>query len=972
MLRFGDFAIDESRRELRRADALCPVQPKVLDLLLFLIRHRERVVSQAELLRALWPDAVVTAASLARALKEARRALGDDGASQRYIRTHRGGGYRFVAPVEAPAERLHDGGSDYVGRAALLVTLDASLVRASEGNGAALLLVGPAGIGKTRTATELARQAERRGARVVWARCAGAEWAPPLWPWRRLVAALDAKPAPDRAAPPDRARAFEEAVAAIERAAARGPLLLMIDDLHDADAGSAALLASLAPELRAQPVLFVATYRRDALDRRPELARERARLLRHENVSEHELPPLDAAELAHFVAQRAGAPPPASVVAALLEATQGNPLWIGEVVRGGLGPAGAAIDVDWQQLVSRGFEQVLHERLARLAPPIRVVVETAAVIGEDVEADLLAAVVKGDVDDALADLRREGLLLASEPDLARHRFAHAVFREALLDGLREPRRAELHAQVASALERRDAGERSVEAIARHWIEAGLAGDPARAVEAARRAGLRALAAQGWAAAARLFERAVSLADAAAVDAETRCDLLLRLADAQSRAGDRDAARSAADGAAALAREHGWPARLGEATLLRAGPPFQYRRPDPETSASLDAALGALASEHLSLAARLHARRAAEHVLDPDPSVAAALRTRAVDAALSCGDAEVLAEVLMTPYSGIWEHVEPARRLALADACIERAQAQGNHVAEMRGALLRLGELLGLGALAAFDAAIDAIEAATIELHEPTGRYQVLLHRTTRALAAGDLPRAEQRAAQALAIGRRAEIAGSFELFAATLLVLRREQGRLAELQSLNPPLFVGHPSPAARVLEVWGVAEAGEIERARPLLARAFDDMLPTLAAQPTGVANAALLARTSFVVGERDEKSADVLTTLLAPYADRVVLRGTLTAHGPAAHFLGLLAWLRGRADEVASRFDAARAFCREMGAAAWGAQLDFDAALWDAERGDLRSAREAATRASRVARTLGMNALAPAADALLDRLGR
>jgi len=358
------------------------------------------------------------------------------------------------------------------------------------------------------------------------------------------------------------------------------------------------------------------------------------------------------------------------------------------------------------------------------------------------------------------------------------------------------------------------------------------------------------------------------------------------------------------------------------------------------------------------------------VLDPDPAVAAALRTRAVDAALSCGDAEVLAEVLMTPYSGIWEHVEPARRLALVDACIERAQAQGNGIAEARGGILRLGELLGLGAFAAFDGAVDALEAATIEQHEPTGRYQILLHRTTRALAAGDLLRAEQRAAQALAIGRRAEIAGSFELFAATLLVLRREQGRLAELQSLNPPLFVGHPSPAARVLEAWGVAEAGALERARPLLAGALDDMLPTLAAQPTGVANAALLARTCFLLGERDARSADVLARLLAPYADRVVLRGTLTAHGPAAYFLGLLAWLRGHADEVASRFDAARAFCREMGAAGWGAQVDFDAAQWDVERGELRSAREAATRASRVARTLGMAQLAPAAEELLARI--
>ncbi|RIL04821.1 MAG: hypothetical protein DCC71_12590, partial [Proteobacteria bacterium] len=424
----------------------------------------------------------------------------------------------------------------------------------------------------------------------------------------------------------------------------------------------------------------------------------------------------------------------------------------------------------------------------------------------------------------------------------------------------------------------------------------------------------------------------------------------------------------ADAAAALASEHGWHARAARAVLAWAGPPFQYRLPDAATSARLAAALATLAGESVELAARLLARRAAEHVLDPDASLAASLRRRAVDAALSCGDAEVLAEVLMTPYSGIWEHVEPARRLALADACTERARAEGNAIACARGGLLRLGELIGLGELARFDAEVDAIEQAAIEQHEPAGRYQVLLHRTTRALAGGELASAERFAGQALALGRRAEIAGAFELFAAVLTVIRREQGRLGELDGLEPALFTGHPSPAARVLSVWALAEHGVGDRARPLLARVLDEMLPSLAAQPTGVANAALLARASFLLGE--PRAAEPLAALLAPFAERVVLRGTLTAHGPASHFLALLAWLRGEHGEAGARFEHARGFCRRMGAPGWGAHVDADAARWHAERGDRPFALECAQRAARAARALHMQALAADAESLRERL--
>ncbi len=97
--RFLDCELDEARRTLVRDGEELPVQPKVLDLLVFLARHRARMVPKDLLFRELWPDTIVTEASLTRLVKEARKAVGDDGRRQGVIKTAHRRGYRFVAEV---------------------------------------------------------------------------------------------------------------------------------------------------------------------------------------------------------------------------------------------------------------------------------------------------------------------------------------------------------------------------------------------------------------------------------------------------------------------------------------------------------------------------------------------------------------------------------------------------------------------------------------------------------------------------------------------------------------------------------------------------------------------------------------------------------------------------------------------------------------------------------------------------------
>ncbi|HTN52131.1 MAG TPA: alpha/beta fold hydrolase [Anaeromyxobacter sp.] len=97
--RFGAYELDVAGRELRFAGEVRPVQPQVFALLAYLVRHRDRVIAKEELLRQLWPDAVVTDASLQRAVSLARRALRP--ADRGLLRTHPRVGYRFVGEVIA-------------------------------------------------------------------------------------------------------------------------------------------------------------------------------------------------------------------------------------------------------------------------------------------------------------------------------------------------------------------------------------------------------------------------------------------------------------------------------------------------------------------------------------------------------------------------------------------------------------------------------------------------------------------------------------------------------------------------------------------------------------------------------------------------------------------------------------------------------------------------------------------------------
>ena len=98
--RFAEFEIDLGQHELRRSGEVVGVEPQVFDLLVHLIRHRDRIVSKDELIEIIWQGRIVSEATLSSRVSAARRAIGDNGEDQRLIRTLHKRGFRFIGSLD--------------------------------------------------------------------------------------------------------------------------------------------------------------------------------------------------------------------------------------------------------------------------------------------------------------------------------------------------------------------------------------------------------------------------------------------------------------------------------------------------------------------------------------------------------------------------------------------------------------------------------------------------------------------------------------------------------------------------------------------------------------------------------------------------------------------------------------------------------------------------------------------------------
>jgi hypothetical protein len=272
-----------------------------------------------------------------------------------------------------------------------------------------------------------------------------------------------------------RFRLFEAVTHLLTGISRRHPLVVVLDDVHWADAGSLELLGFLAGAVRDAPLLVVASYR--PAEQTPALTRTLAELARHPATNTAELSGLSPAEVGRLLTTELGAEPQDGLVRAVHGRTDGNPFFVVELVRLLTSrPEGAEVtDIDLARDVPGRVIDVLRDRMARLPEGTNALLELAAVTGAEVELALLEQASGLEAEEVLRLL--DGALarglLADESRLPGvYCFTHALVRDALYASLSSVRRAQLHSRVAGALQHLYAtDDERAAALAHHAAEA---------------------------------------------------------------------------------------------------------------------------------------------------------------------------------------------------------------------------------------------------------------------------------------------------------------------------------------------------------------------------------------------------------------------------------------------------------------------------------------------------------------------
>jgi DNA-binding winged helix-turn-helix (wHTH) protein/tetratricopeptide (TPR) repeat protein len=506
---FGCFRLSADGTLLLRDGVVVPLAPKVLQTLLLLVQRAGTVVRKAELIAAIWPDSFVEDTGLTRNISLLRQALGDE--HQHLIATIARIGYRFAGAVErvlpdagSPNRKERGGRPPVVGRIRELDALRREFERARDGQGGIVALVGEPGIGKTTAADTFLREIGAScliGIGRCSERFAGAEPHLPILEaldelaatpsvmetlrqkaptWSRVVSRDLAESyggdAANSRSTGSQERLMRELTLFLEQASRHRPVMIVLDDLHWADLATVDVLSHLAPRLRRMRALVIVTYRLHelALTGHP-FGRLRSELIARQHLREVQVSLLALDDVRDYVhSSFAGADVPADLPAFVFRKTEGNPLFMTDLVRY-VRDAGIPVNGN---LSGRDLPDSLRGLIERMLqgfdPRLRQLLSIAAVQGYEFDSATLARVsghAAADVEDLLrvADHVHAIVALVGERELpdatpsSAYRFVHVLYQDALYGSIAPSRRIAWARQIAEALVASHEGR--IEAIA---------------------------------------------------------------------------------------------------------------------------------------------------------------------------------------------------------------------------------------------------------------------------------------------------------------------------------------------------------------------------------------------------------------------------------------------------------------------------------------------------------------------------
>ena len=889
-------------------------------------------------------------------------------------------------------------GGVFVGRERELAELGAALDGAASGRGSLLLLIGEPGIGKSRLADELAARARERGFLVLWGRCWEAGGAPAYWPWvqalRAYVRTMDpedlaeqlgggaghvAQMIPDVKAvlpdvdmpyvgDPDAARfqLFDAATSFLLAVSARQPILLVLDDLHVADTPSLLLLRFASGGLGPGRVLVVGSYRDPDPDHDGPLASELVELAREPTTRSLLLAGLSEPDVTRFIDRTTGIAPPASLVSAVFEHTEGNPLFVGELVRL-LAQEGrlTSVAAGARLTIPASVGEVIGRRLAHLSGACREVLETSSVIGREFELALVARVTEKPeqaVLERLDEASRARVVGEVHTLAGRFRFAHALIRDVLYEAIPSALRIDLHRRTGEALEALAEEEQTTRLaeLAHHFHLSTPGGGTERGIGYARRAGDDAAARLAYEEAARLYEMALrQMKFVEGSQDELRCELLLRLGDAKSRAGDLAAARETLADAANLAKRLGDAERLARAAIGYGGW-IEWMRAggDRRVIPLLEDALRAAGDEPSSTRVRLMARLASALRGSRDRERSEDLSRDAVEMARHLGDPRTLLYALVGRLAAIWWPENPEERLEIADEIVEGARAVGDPEHEFLGHQGRLVAYEELGDIPRVEAELAHLAVPAVELRSPSQRWSVAVVRANLALQQGRLPDAERYAVEAENVGPRSNLTDAETTFASHSYFIRTEQGRprdALELLRDAAERFTWFPFLSCELSDLH--LQLGDKRASRALYEDLAADRFSSVPRDNEWLFALTLLAPLS--ARHDDLEGAAMLYELLLPFADRHAVGHSEGTTGSASRALGILAVGLSRSGDAERHFAFAIDHNERMGARLWttDSQVRFARMLLTRDApGDRERAHTLLDDALRTCRNLGL----------------
>lgn len=845
-------------------------------------------------------------------------------------------------------DRIQADESEFVGRSAELTTLDHLFKEVvSDQSPILALLTGEPGIGKTSLAAAAARAAHRSGARVFYGR--NEQYlGVPYQAWREVLERLLGQAPsliPDEALEPsgvlrafglgpnaalerpvademDIYLLFQGVVSILAGAAEPSGLVLVLDDLQWSDAQSIQLLRRFLEGATASPILVIGTMRDSELSTGSTVAALLSELRRQPKVHRIGVKGLNDLEVLALIGQQViHTADDESLIAlrdVLLRETNGNPFFVGELVRhleesGAFGGENATHDgfsgmIRSLDVLPTSVSEVIGERVARLGEGAAQTLLVASVMGREFELVIVGSVRQLPVNELLDHLDSAvGSSLVVDHGGGRFGFTHSLVARSLYDGLSPTRRAYIHAQIAAAIEEECEGapDRSAE-LAHHWMQASLPQNVNKALTYAKSAADHALGHLAPDEARRWYQQALDLLTSGS-DEELRCELMVGLGDATRQGGDPDHRRILLDAARQAIRIENDELLVRAALANSRGFFSEAGHVDQDRVEILRAAADRTVGKDAALRARVLSLLAAELAFDDDYQSRLSIANEALTIARDCGDSHAHLTVLNYRIAAIQGPDILDEILRNTDEALSLAEHVDNTDAVSAGFAAGWRYMTAWQACdrSEVDRMWQLMKQSAENIGQPTVRWFVGFLASHRAFVAAELDESQRLADENLKLGMETGQPDALNIFGAQVLRITRERDGASDLiPMLQQVVAENTDDDTANTVLGRFYCDIGDLDAARNSISQYVGNSFRTIRRDLFWMTSMSTIADTVADLGWQE--AARSLLPQLAPYMHQWDVIGP-SSNGPVALSVARLAALVGDSELAETGFTTA-----------------------------------------------------------------